>query len=76
MRAVVQLIDACGEAHRLTLGDLSEGGIFLETPDGPSLRVGEQVAVQLQGLPVEAPVKPMRVVHISATGVGLQFIDP
>ncbi|MDY6828329.1 MAG: PilZ domain-containing protein [Pseudomonadota bacterium] len=76
MHAVVRLIDARGKAHRLTLGDLSDGGIFVETPDGLSLAVGEQVAVQVQGLPVEAPVQPMRVVRISPKGIGLQFIDP
>lgn len=55
-----------------TTGDVSDGGIYLE--QGPfELEVGDVVDVQMQGLPIEAPVLRMRVVRRDAGGYGLMF---
>lgn len=55
--------------------DLSDGGIFVVVDNEDFPEVGSAVEVQVQGLPVEAPVRTMRVVRRSEEGFGLQFID-
>lgn len=55
--------------------DLSDGGIFVIVDNNDFPEVGSAVEVQVQGLPVEAPVRTMRVVRRSEEGFGLQFID-
>jgi len=55
--------------------DLSDGGIFVVVEDVAFPEVGSQVEVQVQGLPVVAPVRRMRVVRSSGEGFGLEFID-
>jgi len=55
-----------------TTGDVSDGGIYLR--QGPfELEVGECVQVQMQGLPIEAPILRMLVVRRDAEGYGLCF---
>lgn len=55
--------------------DLSDGGIFVIVDNDSFPEVGSAVEVQVQGLPVEAPVRTMRVVRRAEEGFGLQFID-
>lgn len=55
-------------------GDVSDGGIFLQL-GAFELEVGEEVAVQIQDLPGEAPVVRMLVVRRGSTGYGLRFAD-
>ncbi|MCL6417863.1 PilZ domain-containing protein [Aestuariirhabdus sp. Z084] len=55
--------------------DLSDGGLFLLVEEGDSPPIGATVNVQVQGLPVEAPVKQMQVVRVEPSGVGLMHID-
>lgn len=58
-----------------SMRDLSDGGIFVIVDNDEFPEVGSTVAVQVQGLPVEAPVRTMEVVRRSEEGFGLQFID-
>ncbi|WP_372964122.1 PilZ domain-containing protein [Marinobacter sp.] len=54
--------------------DISDGGIFISLEDAvfePNL--GDRVVVQVQGLPIPAPVLDMRVVRRTVDGFGLQF---
>jgi hypothetical protein len=55
-------------------GDVSDGGIFLQL-GAFELAVGEEVAVQIQDLPGEAPVVRMLVVRRDSRGYGLRFAD-
>ena len=55
--------------------DLSDGGIFVVVERGDFPEVGCFVEVQVQGLPVAAPVRQMRVVRSSGEGFGLEFVD-
>lgn len=57
--------------------DISDGGVFIVVdtePFAPS--IGDSVQVQVQGLPVPAPVLDMVVVRKTNDGFGLQFADP
>jgi len=57
--------------------DISDGGIFVLLDAEKVPDVGEEVSVQVQGLPVgmEAPWVKMRVVRIESEGVGLMILD-
>lgn len=56
-------------------GDLSDGGVYLIS-DGQELPpVGEQVQIQVQDLPIEAPIIDAQIVRSDAEGVGLEFVD-
>ena len=71
------------EAHHPELGrliytarDISEGGIFVLTANGPKLPVGTELLVTIKrhtGAINETPV-PMRIVHHQRAGMGLMFI--
>lgn len=63
-----------GEAV-FNMRDLSDGGIFVAVDNGDFPEVGSLVEVQVQGLPVAAPVRQMRVVRSSGEGFGLEFVD-
>ena len=66
--------EAIGE-RVFNMRDLSDGGIFVIVDNGDFPEVGSTVEVQVQGLPVEAPVRTMQVVRRSDEGFGLQFTD-
>lgn len=54
--------------------DISDSGVFVVIDDAQSLlQIGEQVAGQVQGLSVEAPVVQMLVVRFEPGGVALRF---
>lgn len=56
--------------------DISDGGVFVEVSDPAWFPdVGDQVQVQVQGLPVPAPVLTMKVVRHTEEGFGMQFMD-
>lgn len=56
--------------------DISDGGVFIVMADEPfSPDIGDRVQVQVQGLPVPAPVLDMVVVRKTNDGFGLQFAD-
>lgn len=53
-------------------GDISDGGVFLEFGQF-ELAIGDMVTVQVQDMPMEAPVLNMRVVRSDKYGYGLRF---
>ncbi|MDV2079272.1 MULTISPECIES: PilZ domain-containing protein [Marinobacter] len=60
----------------LSTRDISDGGVFIAVEnDEVELEIGDRVTVQVQGLPVEAPVLDMKVVRQTHEGYGLQFAD-
>jgi len=54
--------------------DVSDGGIYVVVEDGQFPGLGSQVEVQVQGLPVPAPLLTMEVVREGEDGFGLQFV--
>jgi hypothetical protein len=56
--------------------DISDGGVFIVVDNEPfTPELGDKVKVQVQGLPVEAPVLDMVVVRNTIDGFGFQFGD-
>lgn len=56
--------------------DISDGGVFIVVEKGEfALEIGDQVTVQAQDLPIEAPVLQMKVVRQTPDGYGLQFAE-
>ena len=56
--------------------DISDGGVFIVVDTEPfEPSIGGSVQVQVQGLPVPAPVLDMVVVRKTNDGFGLQFAD-
>ncbi|MBL3557113.1 MULTISPECIES: PilZ domain-containing protein [Marinobacter] len=56
--------------------DISDGGVFIVVDTEPfEPTIGDRVQVQVQGLPVPAPVLDMVVVRKTNDGFGLQFAD-
>jgi hypothetical protein len=56
--------------------DISDGGVFIVVEAQPfEPAIGDLVQVQVQGLPIPAPVLEMEVVRKTVDGFGLQFAD-
>lgn len=56
--------------------DISDGGVFIvSTSDEYEMALGDKVQVQVQGLPVPAPILEMVVVRRTVDGFGLCFAD-
>lgn len=56
--------------------DISDGGVFIVVEADPFEPViGDRVQVQVQGLPVAAPILDMVIVRKTVDGFGLQFAD-
>ena len=54
--------------------DISDGGVFIVVDTDPfAPNLGDTVTVQVQGLPVPAPILEMVVVRKTNDGYGLQF---
>ena len=59
----------------LTTRDISECGVYVLMEHAPEkLLMGELVQGQVQGLPMEAPILMLEVVHVEPSGVGLRFV--
>jgi len=65
-----------GEVLAITR-DISDGGIFVLLDTEKVLEVGEEVSVQVQGLPdgMDAPWVKMRVVRTETEGIGLMIVS-
>lgn len=55
--------------------DISDGGIFIVVDGQIDLSIGAVLNVQMQGMPVEAPIREMEVVRLEHTGAGLKFVE-
>lgn len=74
MSATVKVVhEGLGE-FRFSTRDISDGGVFIVVDTEPfEPRLGDKVTVQVQGLPVPAPVLEMVIVRKTNDGYGLQF---
>ena len=54
--------------------DISDGGVYVVVDNEPFPEIGSKVEVQVQGLPIPAPILTMRVVRVGPDGYGLQFV--
>lgn len=74
LNAKVRVVhEALGEGFFSTR-DISDGGVFVVVEDGSFVpEIGDEVVIQVQGLPVPAPELSMVVVRKSVDGFGLQF---
>ena len=68
-------LSATGEIFAVTR-DMSDGGLFVKLDVDKVPDVGQEVNVQVQGLPhgMEAPWVKMRVVRTDADGMGLMIL--
>lgn len=56
--------------------DISDGGVSVVVDAEPfEPEIGDNVQVQVQGLPIPAPVLDMVIVRRTVDGFGLQFAD-
>ncbi|MDI9245194.1 PilZ domain-containing protein [Marinobacter sp. CHS3-4] len=76
MSAKVKVVhDSQGE-FVFSTRDISDGGVFIVVDAEPfEPEIGDKLTVQVQGLPVPAPVLDMVVVRKTNDGFGLQFED-
>jgi c-di-GMP-binding flagellar brake protein YcgR len=56
------------------IGDISEGGLFLRMDHGRH-KVGQMVSVRLEAGEERTVRSSARIVRLTATGLGLQFVD-
>lgn len=75
LNATVSLTHPALGKHVYKTRDISDGGIFIVTEADEMPAIGDSVEVQVQGLPVPAPILKMKVVRITVDGFGLQFMD-
>lgn len=54
--------------------DISDGGIYVVVDGDSFAPMGSVVEVQVQGLPIPAPILKMQVVRRGVDGYGLQFV--
>lgn len=76
MSAKVKIVHERLGEFMFSTNDISDGGLFIAMDDKSfDPRIGDRVTVQVQGLPVPAPVLDMRVARRTEDGLGLQFED-
>lgn len=76
MSATVKVEHATLGSFTFGTRDISDGGVFIGVEnDAFAPQIGDQVTVQVQGLPVPAPVLHMVVRRKTPDGYGLQFAD-
>jgi len=73
------LFDRHNQAHIAHTENISEGGLWLSSYQGPTLLVGDTVAISLDGVVSdqevdEQPNYSMRVVRQDESGIGLSFL--
>ncbi|WP_336368150.1 PilZ domain-containing protein [Marinobacter sp. C2H3] len=76
MSAKVKVVHHTQGEFVFSTRDISDGGIFVVVDEAPfEPTIGDPVTVQVQGLPVPAPVLDMVVVRKTNDGYGLQFAN-
>lgn len=63
------------EPTTLNVRDVSDTGLFILTDGLITLTVGSVIAVQMKGMPFEAPIREMEVVRLEDAGAGLKFVE-
>lgn len=74
MRARLKMVHPAVGDLLVYTSDLSDGGLFIEYAGNPLPEVGELVRIQLQDVPVEAPVLTAKIVRKTEDGVGVMFV--
>ena len=74
-QAKVSIAHGDMEPHTVGVRDISDGGIFIVVDGGIDLFIGLVLNVQMQGMPVEAPIREMQVVRLEHSGAGLKFVE-
>ncbi|WP_166261408.1 PilZ domain-containing protein [Marinobacter salicampi] len=75
LNARVSVTHPAHEPQVFATRDISDGGIFIVVENEFSSEIGDRVQVQVQGLPIPAPVLEMVVVRKTVDGYGLQFAE-
>jgi hypothetical protein len=76
MSAKVKVIHESLGEFVFSTRDISDGGVFIVIDTEPfEPTIGDKIQVQVQGLPVPAPVLEMVIVRKTIDGYGLQFAD-
>ncbi|MDE1462916.1 PilZ domain-containing protein [Spartinivicinus poritis] len=71
----IKLMSNGDEGITLKTRDISDSGIFLLAEEDSIPPLGTIVKVQVQGLPIPAPVCTMEVVRQEPEGFGLRMLD-
>jgi c-di-GMP-binding flagellar brake protein YcgR len=75
LKARVKLFLDGREEIKLTMEDMSNGGLFVLTEGMEPPELGSLVKVQLQGMIDDAPIITARVVRVTSEGIGLEFTE-
>ncbi|QSP94122.1 PilZ domain-containing protein [Marinobacter salinisoli] len=74
MNAKVKVVHPELGEYLFATRDISDGGVFIVVEEQAfEAAIGDHVTVQVQGLPIPAPVLSMEIVRRTADGYGLQF---
>ena len=75
MRARIKLMHSSLGEVLVYCADLSDGGLFLLQGDKALPETGETVQLQVQDVPVEAPILTAKIVRRNNEGVGVMFLE-
>lgn len=76
LRARLKLTHASLGSVVVYSADLSDGGLFALQAEHALPDVGEIVQLQVQDVPVEAPILHAKVVRKNEDGIGVMFLEP
>ena len=72
-RADINIVFASGEAIKAQTWNISDGGLFIECPDHPTLKKGELAEIIVLGIQ-EAIPRPVKITRIdSKGGIAVRF---
>lgn len=75
MRARIKLMHPSTGDLSVFTKDLSDGGLFIFSEDHALPNTGEVIQLQVQDVPVEAPILNAKVVRRTEKGIGVMFLD-
>jgi len=75
MRARLKMIHPQVGDLIVFIADISDGGLFILHGGHTLPDIGELIKVQIQGLPVEAPVLTAKIMRKTDEGIGVMFLN-
>jgi hypothetical protein len=75
MRARLKVIHPNVGSLIVFIADISDGGLFILHGGHTLPDVGEHINVQIQDVPVEAPMLTAKIVRKTNEGIGVMFVD-
>lgn len=75
MRARLKMIHPVVGGLLVYTRDLSDGGLFILSGQHSLPEVGEIIKVQIQDVPVEAPILTAKIVRKTEDGIGVMFLQ-